>query len=328
MNKLRVAAFAACAGLLLAGGVLAQTPHDLEEHILWLSVSSCTSLKEVDIFLTHFPEGKYAAKARKCLRRLANRVGREFQECDVCPWLVVVPAGEYKMGSPSHETGRHESEGPVREVTIARPFAVGKYEVTFDEWDACVAGGGCNDYRPDDAGWGRGRLPVFKVSWNDAQAYVRWLSSKTGAPYRLLSEAEWEYVARAGSTGPFHYGAKIATSQANFRWASYDNTHYLDGRDGVYRGRPVQVGKFLKNAWGLHDIHGNVGEWVEDCWHEGYDGAPSDGSARTGSDCQRVWRGGFWYDKAWDLRSAKRSVSPADFGWFYHGLRVARTLAR
>ena len=121
-----------------------------------------------------------------------HQPGDTFKDCDVCPEMVVIPAGQFMMGSPPYEEERHPDESPQHQVTIRQTFAVGKYEVTFREWDACVAGGGCNGYRPDDKGWGRCNRPVINVSWNDAQAYLRWLSRKGGAEYRLLSEAEWE----------------------------------------------------------------------------------------------------------------------------------------
>ena len=195
------------------------------------------------------------------------------------------------MGSPSSERERYDNEGPQHRVTIIDAFAVGKYEVTFEEWDACVSAGGCGGYRPDDEGWGRGRRPVINVSWEDAQRFVEWLREETGEPYRLLSEAEWEYVARAGTSTPFHTGGTISTSQAN-----YDGNYtYGNGREGEYRERTVPVGSFGANAFGLHDVHGNVWEWVEDCWNDSYRGAPSDGSAWERGDCSsRVYRGGSW----------------------------------
>ena len=174
------------------------------------------------------------------------------------------------MGSPDSEEGRRSDEGPQHRVRIAQPFAVGRFEVTFDEWDACVAGGGCGGYRPDDNGWGRGRRPVINVSWDDAKAYVQWLSSRTGKSYRLPSEAEWEYVARAGTTTPFWTGATISTEQAN-----YDGTYtYGAGKKGEYRQRTIPVGSLPANPWGLHEVLGNVWEWVEDCYHDSYAGAP------------------------------------------------------
>jgi formylglycine-generating enzyme required for sulfatase activity len=182
--------------------------------------------------------------------------GKTFRDCDVCPEMVVVPAGKFKMGSPAGEEGRSDDEGPRHPVEIAKAFAVGRYEVTFAEWDACVAGGGCNGHQPADEGWGRGRRPVINVSWNDAKSYVTWLSKKTGKPYRLLSEAEWEYAARAGTTSPFHFGATITPDQAN-----YDGTYtYGAGPKGVYRRKTVPVGSFPANDFGLSDMHGNVWE--------------------------------------------------------------------
>ena len=223
------------------------------------------------------------------------------------------------MGSLPDEDIRDDAEGPVHQVTIAEPFAVGVYEVTFGDWDACVRDGGCNGYRPDDEGWGRGRRPVINVNWADAQAYVRWLSGETGQRYRLLSEAEWEYVTRAGTTVPFHFGKTIHSRQANY--------NYRGGGDGEYRWQTVPVGSFGSNAFGLYDVHGNVDEWVQDCWNEDYRGAPSDGRAWEGGDCgQRVLRGGSWQDYPWGLRSASRSWSSVDERRSINGFRLARSL--
>ena len=240
--------------------------------------------------------------------------GEVFRDCDGtwCPEMVVVPAGSFMMGSPSGEKGRDADEGPVHRVRISEPFAVGVYEVTFEEWEACRRGGGCS-HNPDDKGWGRGRRPVINVSWQDAQAYVRWVSRVTGKAYRLLSESEWEYVARAGTTGPFHFGSTITTEQANY---------------GFNSGRTAPVGSFPANAFGLHDVHGNVMERVEDCWHASYRGAPGDGSAWTrGGNCDaRVLRGGSWYYGAQYLRSANRYELTAGNRFSFAGFRVARTL--
>ena len=238
--------------------------------------------------------------------------------------MVVVPAGSYLMGSPSSEERRFDHEGPVHRVTISEPFAVGVHEVTFDEWGACVSAGGCGGYRPDDQGWGRGRRPVINVSWEDAQRFVEWLREETGEPYRLLSEAEWEYVARAGTSTPFHTGRTISTSQAN-----YDGNYtYGNGRKGEYRERTVPVGSFGANAFGLHDVHGNVWEWVQDCWNDSYRGAPSDGSAWERGDCsRRVVRGGSWLSEPWYLRSADRFGFDSGSRGYKLGFRVARRLA-
>ena len=247
-----------------------------------------------------------------------------FRDCPSCPLMVEVPAGWFLMGSPASEEGRDGDEGPQHQVTIAGRLAVGVYEVTFEEWDACVSGGGCNGYRPYDREWGRGRRPVIHVSWEDAQAYVRWLSEQTEESYRLLSEAEWEYVARAGTTTPFHFGRAIATSQANYN----GNYTYGSGRRGRYRGQTVPVGSFAPNAFGLYDMHGNVWEWVEDCWSGSYRGAPADGSARDSGDCSRcVRRGGSWIDLPPVLRSAFRNGFTSVIRVDVNGFRVARTIS-
>jgi formylglycine-generating enzyme required for sulfatase activity len=230
-----------------------------------------------------------------------------FKDCGAnetwCPDMVVAPAGNFTMGSPASEVGRVDDEGPQHTVTFAVPFAVSKFAVTFDEWDACVNDRGCNGYRPDDNKWGRGRQPVINVSWDDAKTYVDWLSKKTGKPYRLLSEAEREYVTRTGTTTPFWWGSSISTGQAN-----YDGTYtYGGGSKGEFRRRTEPVGSFAANSWGLYQVHGNVWEWVGDCYQEKYNDAPSDGLARSISNCaSRVLRGGSWVDGPQILRSAFR----------------------
>jgi len=243
-----------------------------------------------------------------------------FKECVVCPEMVVVPAGSFTMGSPTSEPARDAGEGPQHEVTIARHFAVGRFAVTFDQWDACAADSGCNGYKPSDEGWGRGRLPVINVSWDDAKAYVAWLSRKTGKTYRLLSEAEREYVTRAGTTTPFWWGSSISVSQAN-----YDGNYiYGDGVKDIWRARTVPVDTFAPNPWGLYQVHGNVYDWTEDCWHD-YPGAPSDGSAWTSAGCSRhVIRGGSWFSAPDDLRAAFRNWEAKRDKI---GFRVARTLS-
>jgi len=272
--------------------------------------------------------------ARKEAERLAReeaekeeaerlKAGRAFRDCDVCPEMVVVPPGSYRMGSPPSEQGRDSDEGPAHQVNIAYSFAVGVHEVTFEEWDACVAGGGCNGHTPGDRGWGRGQRPVIDVSWEDAQSYLQWLSGKAGKSYRLLSESEWEYVARAGTTTPFHYGSTISTEQANYN----GNYTYGSGGKGVSRGKTVAAGSFPPNAFGLHDVHGNVWEWVQDCVNVNYQGAPDNGSAWESGDCsRRVLRGGSWDLEPWLLRSANRGGNAAGNRNYSIGFRVARTL--
>jgi formylglycine-generating enzyme required for sulfatase activity len=246
------------------------------------------------------------------------RPGWEFRDCaDVCPTMVVVPAGEFMMGSPLGEADRSSNEGPQRKVNIERPFAVGKFEVTFAEWEACVAAGGCTSNRmPSDQGWGKGRRPVINVSWHDAKEYVKWLSDKTGRHYRLLSEAEWEYAARAGTTTRYAFGGTISKSQAQFP----------EGGAGS-AGETAEVGSFPANRFGLHDMHGNVLEWVEDNWHPDDQGAPLDGSVWRGGDVSlRVCRGGAWVDNPDFLRSARRVIGLPDDRLSNVGFRLARTL--
>ena len=269
--------------------------------------------------------------------RRARNPGDTFQDCTGCPKLVVIPPGSFMMGSPEEEENRGDNEGPLHEVRIDYPLAVGMYSVTFDEWESCVSDGGCGGYEPWDAGWGRGNRPVINVSWEDVQSYMRWLSRRTGQVYRLLSESEWEYAARAGTETPFHTGRTISTKQANYDGNFTYGTGAVGAfvgirsgyQDGQYREQTTPVGSFEPNRFGLYDVHGNVKEWVEDCWNESYDGAPSDGSAWESEDCdcdRRVLRGGSWNLPPQYLRSALRSWSSAGLRNIYIGFRVARTL--
>ena len=247
------------------------------------------------------------------------RDGKEFKDCRVCPEMVFVPPGSFTMGS--EDAG--ETEQPEHRVTIPAPLAVGKYEVTFAEWDACVRDGGCESYRPPDHGWGRGRWPVIEVTWGQAKAYTEWLSRKTGREYRLLSESEWEYVARAGATTSYWWGNDPGEGRANCyqcrdRW---DNT--------------APVGSFAPNAFGLYDVHGNVWEWVEDCWKDNYHGVPSDGTDWQPPSYEicaaHVIRGGSWNDWASVLRAGLRNFDNLTWGSFKQdeiGFRVARSLTR
>jgi formylglycine-generating enzyme required for sulfatase activity len=247
--------------------------------------------------------------------------------CPECPEMVVVPAGSFTMGSPPGEEGRESwqkgTESPQRRVTIGRPFAVGKFEVTFAEWDACLAESGCS-HRPEDQGWGRGKRPVINVSWDDImQQYLPWLNRKTGKTYRLLTEAEWEYMARAGTTTPFWWGTRISPSQAN-----YDGNYtYAGGPKGEYRAKTVPVDSFAPSPWGLYNVHGNVWEWVQDCWNDSYNGAPTDGLAWTIGDCgHRVLRGGSWNNGSWGLRAAYRLEYSSYYRLHVSGFRLGRTL--
>ena len=246
----------------------------------------------------------------------------EFSECAECPEMVVVPAGEFTMGSPARERYRGTEE--QHRVLIAYPFAVGKFEITFDQWDACIADGGCGAYDPPDENWGRGNRPVISVSWEDAQAYATWLSATTGAHYRLLSEAEWEYAVRAGTVTAFFFGETLSGEQANIDGSAV----YGEGPSPVNRQMTLPVGQFAPNAFGLYDMHGNAWEWVEDCWNDEYArDAPADGSAwLTGSCGGRILRGGSWYEYSGDARSAARVASDTDDLSFTDGIRIARDL--
>lgn len=248
------------------------------------------------------------ANAGEGLRR-----GTVFKDCeDVCPEMVVVPAGSFTMGSPADEVGRNAAEGPRHPVAFGSPFAIGRYEVTFAEYDACVDAGGCI-HRPGDQGWGRARRPVVAVSWNDAMEYTAWLSRHTGHRYTLPSESEWEYAARAGTSTPWHTGRAILTDDANIL--------------NVF-AKTVAVGAFPPNAFGLHDVHGNVQEWVLDCLDTGYIGVPNDGSAAANGNCalQRLFRGGNFAAEPKDARSAYRGAAAQTGRWTGVGFRVVRAL--
>jgi formylglycine-generating enzyme required for sulfatase activity len=226
---------------------------------------------------------------------------KTFTDCSGCPDMVVIPAGAYTMGSPPSE----EYRGAEPQHRVAVPaFALSKHEVTFAQWEMCVSDGGCGGFRPDDQGWGKGIRPVIGVSWNDAKAYVAWLGKKTGKPYRLPSEAEWEYGARAGTGTTFSFGPKITSEQANYD-ASTGNSI---GAAGLNRQRTTPVGSFPANAFGLYDMHGNVWEWTEDCWSDEYTAdTPANGAPYLGDNCGgRVMRGGSWEDYPGDIRAAAR----------------------
>lgn len=228
------------------------------------------------------------------------------------PALVAIPPGRFRMGSPDEEPGHEDCEYPVREVTIAHGFALGRTPVTFAEWDAFAAATG--GWRPPDEGWGRGARPVVNVSWTDAMAYCAWLSAREGRVFRLPTEAEWEYAARAGGATAYPWGEGIGERRANGIDAG--------GAEGGLR--TTEVGRFAPNAFGLYDMVGNVWEWVADCWNEFYVNAPSDGSAWLAGDCtRRVLRGGSWADVPRLLRCAARNRNGRDFRCNDYGFRVA-----
>lgn len=238
--------------------------------------------------------------------------GTVFRDCPNCPEMVVIPQGSFTMGSKEYPRER-----PEHLVTISYFFAAGKHEVTFDEWDACVQDGGCNGYSPGDAGWGRGRRPAINISWDDAHAYVSWLSKRTGKLYRLLTESEWEYIARAGTATTYWWGNDLGNGQANCR----------DCGSRWDKNQTAPVGSFPPNKFGVCDTVGNVTEWVEDRWNANYDGAFADGRAREIGDPRRVvMRGGSWFNEERYQRSAHRNGDAPTVRNNKIGFRIATTI--
>jgi formylglycine-generating enzyme required for sulfatase activity len=329
------------------------------------------------------------------------RPGDVFRDCAECPEMVVIPSGVFLMGSPPNESGRTDDEGPQRRVSIVS-LAVGRFEVTFDEWDACVSQGACSGYKPDDSNWGRGKRPVINVSWYDTQAYVEWLSRKTGHSYRLLTEAEWEYAARARTTTAYATGTEISEHEARFSGVTslkmqmqelsefverssseidrararakraVDELNRINPTNqpsaeratvleqvapGLFRapsGPPFNLtptarsphdaaaiggastnpwmgttmtGSFQPNGFGLHDMHGNVWEWVQDCYRTNYNGSPSNGAAVTDRpNCTSIQRGGAWVTEPKDVRVANRFRREPQDRSNISGFRLARRL--
>jgi len=237
-----------------------------------------------------------------------------FEDSLLAGEMIDIPAGSFRMGDISG--GGYGEERPVHKVNISS-FRMGKHEITFDQWDACVTDGGCNIYNPKDEGWGRGKRPVIYVSWEDAQAFINWMNGKTGGGYRLPSEAEWEYAARAGTETKYPWGDDIGHNNANCE----DCGSQWDGKNSA------PVGSFPANAFGLYDMHGNVYEWTQDCSNDNYNGAPSDGSAWKGGDCsRRVRRGGSLYSYQEYVRSANRSWGETKFRNNTMGFRLVQDI--
>ncbi|MBP2228972.1 formylglycine-generating enzyme required for sulfatase activity [Azospirillum agricola] len=236
--------------------------------------------------------------------------GNSFQDCDTCPVMVRLPAGSFLMGSDKGDP----SERPVHRVTLAKPFAMSAYEVLVGEWRACVQGGGCSNMpRMTNANDG---TPVYNISWEDAQAYVKWLSQKTGQRYRLPSEAEWEYAARGGTSGPYWWGGDKGI---------FANCQNCGGPQEPLT--PASAGSFKPNPFGLHDMNGGVAEWVADCWNKDYAGAPADGGVWQRGDCRkRVLRGGSWRNTLTDITDTVRNLYDQDVRYLNNGFRIARDL--
>ena len=345
------------------------------ELAFWDAIEDSTDPAEFEEFLRKFPNGTFAGLARLRIKQLrakrpspapdpeaerkqktdlallppappeppagvapkGPKPGDVFNDCDLCPKMVVVPPGEFIMGSPAGEKGRDGDEGPRHRVVFSKAFAIGKYEVTRGEYLAFAretghpgAAGGCDgqittaEGRTSRKSWRNpgftqtDRDPVVCIAWGDAQAYVKWLSRKTGHEYRLPSEAEWEYAARAGTETARYWGEKIGSNRTNCNGCG----------SGWDHKRPAPVGSFNANPFGLHDMLGNNREWVEDCYQRRYQGASSGGGARTGGDCaKRVMRGGSWESKPKRVRAANRNRHDVDDLDDDFGFRVVRIVA-
>ncbi|MFC5394729.1 SUMF1/EgtB/PvdO family nonheme iron enzyme [Bosea vestrisii] len=303
-------------------------PYELS---FWETIKDSRNPDEYRAYLEAYPNGRFAGLARtreqslRAQRASATQApasapaqaptpapsatSRTVRDCDDCPELSLIPAGSFEMGSNE----MFEFEKPVHAVTIARPFYIGTDEVTFAQWDACVAEGGCS-YRPGDRNLGRGKRPVTDIHWNDANAYLVWLSYKTGRKYRLPTEAEWEYAARAGTTTSYPWGNSVDKEMANCL-----------GCNAQPRRQANEVGQFPPNRFGLRDMAGNAAEWVADCWSETYRAAPLDGSAYAPAGCrERVLRGGSFNNDPRYLRSAARFKYESDVRFYTNGFRVVR----
>ena len=239
-----------------------------------------------------------------------DRKGQVFQDCADCPVVVRIPGGSFTMGQAKGDA----SAAPQHTVTV-RAFVIGQYPVTVGEWKACVEGGGCSfTPRMTNADY---RTPVHNVSWDDAQQYTLWLSRSTGEKYRLPTEAEWEYAARAHTSTRYWWGDTVGTMLANCS----DCGGRQDART------PLPVGSFKSNAFGLHDMHGGVAQWVADCWFPNYQGAPTDASARDQKNCQkRVLRGGSFRTDRETITASARGNYDSSVRYIAHGFRVARDL--
>ena len=307
------------ANLLLGDAYLAQQKND-------------RARAQYEKVLSLAPSGDAATRARQ---KLLLTPGYVFKDCDVCPEMVVVPPGSFVMGSPNDETGRESDEGPVRPVTIGYTMAIGKFEITFEQWDACRVGGGCK--AGDAKRFTNDRHPANAISWDSAIQYIDWLIEKTGKKYRLLTEAEWEYAARAGTETARYWGespnracefanvANPSTAKESWWKAEWPAPHACE--DG-YTATTSPPGSFKPNAFGLYDMMGNVAEWVQDCYVDSYAGAPSDGSSVQRSNCEnRVIRGGAYNGSGpRGVRSALRVGIAPSSRYNVVGFRVARTL--
>jgi formylglycine-generating enzyme required for sulfatase activity len=300
------------------------------ESGFWETIKGSGSAADFKAYLDSYPDGPFAAMARTRLQQIeAKNVTKPavaaqtpaapqpapvapqstIQDCPQCPEMLLIQAGAFEMGSSE----MFDFEAPVHHVSIRKAFYIGRREVTFEEWDACFAEAGCKQ-KPDDRSLGRGRRPATDLDWDDAKSYVEWLSQKTGKIYRLPSESEWEYVARAGTTTTYPWGRTVEKDKANCIGCTSDPVR-----------KAIDTGSFPPNAFGIYDMTGNAAEWVEDCWSDSYRGAPADGSAWTKPQCrERVLRGGSFNNDPKYLRSAARFKYDHDVRFYTNGFRVVR----
>ena len=315
------------------GGLHVEEAHDLSRRMRdeindvsgFESASRLNTIEAYQTYIRAFPGGSKVAAALEAIDQLTLRPGKTFRDCEDCPTMVVVPAGAFWQGSEDSEPLALKKEKPRRMVTLDEPFAVGIFEVTMQQWDLCVADGGCTT-SPRDNGWGRGSRPVIMVSWNDAQEYVSWLSKKTGQSYRLPSESEWEYFARAGEESDWPGGdparacefGNIAGQETGFRW------QHESCEDGAVM-ETLPVGSFKSNDFGVYDVIGNVAEWTLDCMNLSYLDGPADGSAWSRGICSsRMTRGGSWFTGTKEIRlPARFNLKTGDRNDFT-GFRVVR----
>jgi formylglycine-generating enzyme required for sulfatase activity len=306
---------------------------DTIELGFWETIKGSDSAADFKAYLDSYPDGPYAVAARSRLQQIeASNQPRStnpapppaatqsaalqsaapqsaIRDCPQCPEIVLIQPGAFEMGS----TEMFDFEAPVHQVSIRKAFYIGRREVTFEEWDACIAEGGCKQ-KPDDRGLGRSRRPVTDLDWDDAKSYLAWLSQKTGKAYRLPSESEWEYVARAGTTTTYPWGRAVEKDKANCLGCTSDPVK-----------KAIDTGSFPPNAFGVYDMAGNAAEWVEDCWSDNYRGAPTDGSAWTKPQCrERVLRGGSFNNDPRYLRSAARFKYDQNVRFYTNGFRVVR----
>ncbi len=235
-----------------------------------------------------------------------------FKDCPECPEMVAIPPGTFTLGDAAGVA----SEQPVRAVLIRKKLAFSRTEITWDQWLACVEGGGCTRL-PDDHKWGKGNRPIINITWEDATAFAAWLAKRTGKPYRLPSEAEWEYAGKAGTATRFWWGGEAGKMMANCRFCGSP----FDGKESA------PVASFPANPWGLHDMNGNIWEWVGDCWNPNHAGASAGGGVREDGNCdRRVVKSGSWYYIARLMGAASRDSFPRDQFSYNIGIRVIREM--